>query len=232
LQWVKQLWTLNIDATPASSSGTSITTDSSGGSVYVAGWTNGLIAGTTSNGGDDAFLAKYNAAGTRQWTQQFGTTYSDRAYGVACDSAGNVYTSGTVPSGNSFDENGFLSKHDPSGAFQWTRQIGSSTVEERGIGVVVDGSDGIYIAGDVFVFGSGGSLNTVPITANGEIFVIKYDTSGALKGTQLWTSSNSALMPFNTGVALSPDGGILVSGYTHNTSSGPNYSIMHKFTWP
>ena len=215
LQWVKQMWTLNVAATPASSWGASITTDPSGNDLYVAGWTEGVFAGTTSNGGSDAFLAKYTPDGAKVWTRQFGTLYSDMAFGVACDSVGNVYTAGTTNDGG----NAFLYKHDSSGNLIWTRSIESATAYERGIGVVVDGSDGVFIAGDG------------PDNINGmqDLDVIKYDTNGNQQWTQLWGGARSV---YSTGVALSSDGGILVGGETVSVPGYGYYSLIHKFVSP
>src|SRR5437762_3541924 len=50
--------------------------DASG--VYVAGSTHGTLPGQTSAGDEDAFVRKYDAAGTELWTRQFGTDSTDR----------------------------------------------------------------------------------------------------------------------------------------------------------
>ena len=234
LQWVQQMWSLNAGALLGVSVGTGITTDSSSGNVYVAGYTNTAFAGTTSNGGTyDAFLVKYNPEGVRQWIRQFGTEWAELPSGVACDSAGNVYTSGTV-STKSSGLNGFLYQHDKDGNFQWVRSIGSETAyEPGGNGVVVDSSDGIFVAGGI----SGvDNLNGIPLPGWGsmqpgsvDLYVTKYDTKGTLQWTQLW-GTTSQLSVFNPGVVLSSDGGILVSGTIIDPESV--FAIIHKFVSP
>ena len=47
-------------------------------------------------GSSDLFVVKYNSSGTKQWTQQLGTSAADYARGVAVDSSGNVYAAGTT----------------------------------------------------------------------------------------------------------------------------------------
>src|SRR5439155_701956 len=65
------------------------------GNVYVAGFTSGNLGGASA-GDYDAFVAKYDAAGSAFWTRQFGTSDYDDAHGVAVDAAGNVYVAGST----------------------------------------------------------------------------------------------------------------------------------------
>lgn len=54
-----------------------------GGGVCVAGLVSGAIAGQTSQGGDDAFAGRYDAAGNQVWIRQFGSEVDDAATAVA-----------------------------------------------------------------------------------------------------------------------------------------------------
>ena len=74
----------------------SISVDSSG--VYLVGYGQGALPGQCNAGYYDAFVRKYDAAGTEQWTRQFGTAYNDFVSTVALDSTG-VYVSGGVRGG-------------------------------------------------------------------------------------------------------------------------------------
>ena len=78
---------------------TAVFADSSG--VYVVGLVEGSLPGQTSEGGEDAFIRKYNSDGDEEWTRQFGTSEFDAAGGVSADSSGGVYvvggTFGTFP---------------------------------------------------------------------------------------------------------------------------------------
>ena len=50
------------------------------------------------NGGDDAFLAKFDIAGNRLWATYYGGSNNDVAYGVSCDLVGNVFIAGATSS--------------------------------------------------------------------------------------------------------------------------------------
>ena len=71
----------------------------SSGNVYVAGGTNGGLDGNTNAGNTDLFVVKYNSSGTKQWTNQLGSSSRDSANGVATDSSGNVYVTGMTKGG-------------------------------------------------------------------------------------------------------------------------------------
>ena len=99
---------LNPDGSNAwfSQFGTPISFDSAlgvavnGSGVYVSGYTDGQLPGQTALGNSDAFLGKYSLAGTPLWTNQFGTSSADLAWGVAADPSGAVVTgctAGTLP---------------------------------------------------------------------------------------------------------------------------------------
>jgi hypothetical protein len=67
-----------------------------GGNAYVAGYTSNSLPGQTSLGGKDAFVIKYDSAGTLAWTRQFGTIEDDSATGVSADMAGKAHVTGST----------------------------------------------------------------------------------------------------------------------------------------
>ena len=64
------------------------------GSIYVSGYTEGALDGQTNSGGQDAFLTKYNADGTKAWTKLLGTSSYDRASALTTGLDGSIYVSG------------------------------------------------------------------------------------------------------------------------------------------
>lgn len=73
------------------------------GNVYVSGDTNGTLPGSqeANAGGSDAYVAKFDSHGSRQWTHQIGSAGIDLSTAVATDKTGLVYsvgsTNGTLP---------------------------------------------------------------------------------------------------------------------------------------
>jgi hypothetical protein len=95
-----------------------------GNAVAVDAAGNSWIAGSVDpqGGAPDAFVAKYDSAGTRLWIQQFGSQFGEFAKGVVVDVGGNAYvtgfTNGDFGGPNAGGDNGddaFVFKLDPNG---------------------------------------------------------------------------------------------------------------------
>ena len=169
-QWTKQLGTSTFER------GDKVTTDSSG-NIYVTGYTDGDLDGNTSSGGSDIFLIKFNSSGTKIWTKQLGTSKDEEAFEVTIDSSGNIYISGYTEGGldgntNSGRSDIFLVKYNSSGTKQWTKQLGTSSVD-KGRGVTTDSSDNIYVTG-----GTDGDLDGNTNSGSVDIFLVKYNSDG------------------------------------------------------
>ena len=83
--WTRQFGTDGVDY----AYGISIAADG----VYIAGSTEGALAGQTSAGDLDAFVRKYDTGGNHLWDWQFGSDTADSATGVSA-SAGLLYVAG------------------------------------------------------------------------------------------------------------------------------------------
>ena len=91
--------------------------------IYVTGHTNGGLDSNTNSGGHDIFLVKYNSSGTKQWTQQFGSSENDFGLGVTVDSSDNIYITGYTSGGLDYNTNSgnagiFLMKFNSDGVKQ------------------------------------------------------------------------------------------------------------------
>jgi hypothetical protein len=89
----------------------------------VTGWTGGGLDGNTNMGGYDIFLIKFNSSGTKQWTEQLGTSSSDIVLGLTTDSTGHIYMTGFTRGGldgntNSGGKDIFLVKYNSDGVKQ------------------------------------------------------------------------------------------------------------------
>ena len=219
-QWTKQLGTEKIDEARG------VSTDSSG-NVYVTGYTDGGLDGNNSAGRSDLFVVKYNSSGTKQWTKQLGTEDSDFANGVATDSSGNVYVTGTTYrnlDGNTNEGNAdlFVVKYNSSGTKQWTKQLGTSSTDTAN-GVATDSSGNVYVAGGTY-----GGLDGNTSAGDNDLFVVKYNSSGTKQWTnQMGTSSTDTA----NGVATDSSRNVYVSGDTHrgldnNTNAGNDLFVV------
>ena len=66
--------------------------------IYVAGWTMGVVEGTSSAIGGDAFVSRYDLSGQEQWIIQFVTPEFDWATGIAVNAAGEILVVGRTNS--------------------------------------------------------------------------------------------------------------------------------------
>ena len=162
----------------------------------------------------------------KQWTKQLGTSSSDSGNGVTTDSSGNIYVTGDTKGGldgntNSGETDIFLVKYNSSGTKQWTKQLGTSSIDS-GSGVITDSSGNIYVTGS-----TKGGLDGNTNSGEWDIFLVKYNSFGTKQWTkQLGTSSYDE----GYGVTTDSSGNIYVTGSTDggldgNTNSG-SYDIF------
>jgi len=203
--------------------GEGIAVDSSG-NIYVAGYTAGAFDGETNSGGNDIFLTKFNASGTRQWTRFSGTSAHDEARAVAVHGAtGNVYVTGTTAGnldGQTHQGGGdaFLIKYNASGEKQWTRLLGTAEVD-NGWSVAVDSNENIYVAG-LTAGNLGGQTNSGYYDA----FLAKYNASGSLQWVRLVGSN---FYDYGNAVAVSSSGNIFIAGVAGGSIDGQAYAGLY-----
>ena len=223
--WTKLLGSSSSDTAD------SIDIDSSN-NIYVSGSTYGNLGGNTNNGNYDIFLAKYNTSGDNQWTKLLGTSSWDSGSGVAIDSSGNIYLTGSSAgdlggNSNSGNYDIILAKYNSSGTNQWTRLLGSSNHEE-GKSIEIDSSNNLYISGYTL-----GDLDGNTNVGNRDIFLAKYNSSGNKAWTKtLGTSSNDS--PDLNGSAIDSSNNIYIIGesegnFDGKTNSGGSDAFIVKY---
>ncbi len=186
----------------------------SSGDVYISGRTSsqsGIASPeayqTTFGGGfgSDAFIAKFNSSGQRQWSSYYGGGETDYSYDCAAAGNGDVYITGLTFSPNSIASAGahqtvysgggsdaFLVKFDSSGDRLWgTYYGGGGDAGEQGYGISTDTVGNVYFCGKT----SSGGANVIatagthqpnyndgdmPFPSDG--YVVKFDSSG----TRIW----------------------------------------------
>ena len=210
--------------------GQGVSVDSSGNS-YVAGYTKGEFGGQTNSGSEDAFLTKYNSSGAEQWTRIWGSALGNYGSGTSVDSSGNIYVTGYTSGafGGQTNAGGsgiFLVKYNSSGIKQWTR-IWGSALGDYGRGVSVDSAGNCYVTG-----GTDGGFGGQTNAGLSDIFLTKYNSSGAEQWTRIW---GSVSWDSGNGVSIDSAGNCYVAGGTsgafdNQTNTGSRDAFLTKYS--
>ncbi|MCW3085900.1 MAG: hypothetical protein JWP12_3266 [Bacteroidetes bacterium] len=134
----------------------------------------------TSSGGYDAFIVKYNAAGTILWAKNIGGTGTEQANGIASDVYNNIYVTGYYDSPvvpfdaisitNAAPSKVFVAQCDASGNFMWAQKCGG-TGNINVHAITVDDHGNSYIGG--FYQASTIAFDTTSLsnTGGGDLFI-------------------------------------------------------------
>jgi len=206
-QWIQQMGSAGDDKAYG------VATDGSG-NIYIAGGTTGNLSGTNA-GHYDAWVAKYDREGKRQWIQQLGSSQEDQSWGIAASDSGNVYitgrTTGTL-AGKAEGFDAWVAMYDSDGNQQWIKQL-SSSGDDYSYGAAVDSGGNVYITGRTT-----GSL--AGSNAGGwDAWVAKYDRVGNQQWVkQLGTSGNE----FAFAIAVDASSNVYISGCTKGGLAASN----------
>jgi hypothetical protein len=221
--------------------GLGIAVDSSG-NAYVTGVTNSPQAtfpvtvgpGVTYKGGQDAFVAKVNAAGTALvYCGYISGSDDDFGNAIAVDSSGNAYVTGiTFSTGATFPvtvgpgltQNGlsdaFVAKVNATGTgFVYCGYIGGSN-DDGGYGIAVDGSGNAYVTGYTYSTEATFPVITGPhLTQNGlsDAFVAKVNAAG--NGLVYCGFIGGSGNDQAYGLAVDSSGNAYVTGFTNSTEA-------------
>ena len=183
------LWSKSAGGTGAEI-GVGIALDSSSNLVVTgqfAGSANFGGGNLTSAGGNDIFVASYNANGAYSWAKRFGNTGDDRGRGVAVDSTGEVFLTANYNGNISVDgvslinvggSDILVAKFSTGGTLRWAKGFGTSWVNgDVPTGITVDSSGDLVLTGYLvgpIDFGTG------PLTglSSYDVFVAKLTTFG------------------------------------------------------
>jgi hypothetical protein len=195
------------------------------GNIYLTGYfsygdaTSFSIGGVTlpKIGTRDAWVAKLDSTRTVVWAKNFGGSgASTQGYGIAVDTAGNVYLAGdfgranlTTPALTIVGEyDAFALKLDSSGTTIWARNFGGSGAYVTGSGIAVDPIGNVYLGGNF----SDGNLTTLALTMLGrrDAFAIKLDGSG----TTTWAKNygGSGARAWGLSIAVDGSGNVYLGG--------------------
>lgn len=207
-------------------SGNIIITGSSGSQVCNFGAVS--ITNTGAIGADNVFIVKYDSNGNALWGTTGEGPISESGAGVATDTAGNIYVTGTFTSpfivfGNDTLSNArpmggpgdfFIVKYDASGTELWAKRGGSRFIDFAS-GIVTDQGGNSYITGSyndtAIVFGN----IVLPNSGTGDIFVAKYDNSGNVSEAYCVGSTGSDK---SFSICMNPFSGLYITGEFYSSS--------------
>lgn len=182
------------------------------GAIYLAGRTNGSLGGQNS-GWRDAWLARFDSAGNRQWLRQWGPATFDS---LAVDADGNVYVTGEtfvdLGGPNAGEGDIWLVKYDGVGNQQWLRQWGSDKNDNDRV-IAVDGSGNVLVGGETY--GAVGVLNA----GESDVWLVKYDSTGVQQWLRQWGSSQRESLNW---LVVDVSDNVYVTGETYGDLGGPN----------
>jgi len=173
----------------------------------------------------DAFLAKFDSAGVRQWGTYFGGAGNDQAYDVCMDGSGNIYIGGNTSSSASISTPGchqlgfgggsdaFLAKYNSAGVLQWATYYGGSG-NEIGYSVATDASGNIYLVGytsSTDSISTAGSHQSNYGGGNLDGFIVKFNSAGV---RQWGTFYGGTLEDQGRCVAVDAFGNVYLTGPT------------------
>lgn len=194
--------------------GYSVTADESG-FVYMAGVTSSDTSIATpgayrttlvASNAYDAFIAKFDTAGVRQWGSYYGGPGYDEGRSLALDPAGNIYLGGSTQSasgistanafqpvygGGVYGGDAYLAKFSNDGTtLKWATYFGGAGND--GGKFIAYGRGNIYLAGTTDVAGTNTSSTGLATTGShqpvksgaSDAFLVKFDTTGA----RLWST--------------------------------------------
>ncbi len=208
--------------------GAAIAVDTTGGVHVVGPFTGSGFWGwgvkLTSAGGTDAFVGTWGSNGSLLRARAQGGTGPDNALGVAVGSDGTEYVSGSYSGTATFGTglgttnrtaaggtDAFLARYSPSGDLAWVASAGGSGGDLASV-VTLDNAGAPVVTGS-FVgpsgFGSGVAATTLTGAGGTDVFVARYDSTGALT----WVSgAGGSGGDVGLGVAVAPDGAVTAVG--------------------
>jgi beta-propeller repeat-containing protein len=194
-----------------------------------------------------SFVLKLNDLGNFSWARAFVGAGSNNnpgnseANAIAVDGSGNVYSTGTFHGTVDFNpgsaaytlsdpHGGFVSKLSSSGAFVWAKSFNGTGEWVRPESIAVNSSGEVFVAGNfegTVDFDPGAGTYLVTNTGvNYNAFVVKLDAAG---GFQWAVSPQATWRSTAIGIALAPDGSLVVAGRMSGTGDfdpGPGEYLL------
>ncbi|MBP6301936.1 MAG: SBBP repeat-containing protein [Bacteroidia bacterium] len=213
----------------------SVHTDASG-NVYVTGYTtsnNGIATSGTfktskATTDQDAFVARFNASGSRVWGTYYGGANTEVAFDVTLDVSGNIIiggytfstsniaTTGTHQSFSRGNQEGFVAKLNATGTLLWGTYFGGNQ-DETVYTLAIDASGRIYAGGytnsNQFIATTGAFKTSLSGISDGFLFRLNFN--GTMNYSTFYGGENDEVI---YGIKVDASGNTYFCGYTTSSS--------------
>jgi hypothetical protein len=195
----------------------------SDGGYILGGYSSFIISGDkteNSQGQNDYWVVKLNAAGKIQWQNSIGGNGDDYLRSIQQTSDGGYILGGYSGSNSSGDKTEnttqgtqtlsdyWVVKLDTAGKIQWQNTIGGGSTDE--LYSIQQTSDGGYILGGYSQSNISGD-KTENVVGNGDYWVVKLDTAGNIQ----WQSTiGRNYFDYLYSIRQTSDGGYILGGYS------------------
>ena len=169
-------------------------------------------------GYDQLFVIKVDTSGNTLWKKPIGSLYAMTPGAVTTDAAGSIYiTMDCVDTATTFETATFatnkitLAKYSSSGDVIWVKNTGSG-YNDGAMAVKTDAACNVYVTGNFedSAINFGATTLTNPVLHTTEVFLAKYDSSGA----EIWAKSGGSNMNDGAyGMDIDVTGSIYIAGY-------------------
>ncbi|MBS1656496.1 MAG: T9SS type A sorting domain-containing protein [Bacteroidetes bacterium] len=195
------------------------------GGFIVGGYSESGITGDKTQatyGGDDFWIVKTDATGSKLWDKDFGGTEGDKLISIQETADGGYILGGYSKSGMSGDktqsshgENDFwIVKIDMSGAKQWDASFGGNGDDK--LSSIEQTSDGGYLLAGFSNSGISGDKSQ-PIVGKDDYWIVKTDVNGVKQ----WDKTFGGVGTDELEKAIqTSDGGYLLAGNSDSGTSG------------
>ena len=181
------------------------------GSIVVTGYTDSF--GT---GGQNVLVAQYYPNGTFAWAKTLGGTNYDMGNALAINPEGSIILTGSTGNLESGSANVLVAQYYANGTFAWAKTLGG-TQNDVGYALALNFEGSIIVTGITASFGAGGD----------DILVAQWYSNG----TFAWAKTlGGPSTDYAYALALTPEGSIIVAGYTASFGAGSNDVLVTQWT--
>lgn len=187
----------------------------------------------------NSFIAVYNTSGTLLNAKRISANTSVRISSLASDTNGIIYVGGNnasttaasidsfplTPASTGARRNAFVVKYDSSLQAVWVKEVASFNADDNIVKVNVDNTNNVYISGmytatSSFDISGNGSV-ILPISTQGDGYLVKYDSNGTALWAKTYIGVNAADSINN--IAFDVDNNVYIAGTYSSSALSPLY---------